>query len=138
VDILPTILDYLGIDPPETAQGESLLGLVEGPEGRSKHAVLSQDSINQTRYGLRTDDVKLVMDLKWSRRELYDLRQDPKEQIDVSAERAELADELERRLKRLVAANRRLHEAFATGGGVEGDVLSNEERKRLEALGYVN
>lgn len=138
VDILPTILDHLGIDPPASAQGESLLGLIEGAEKRPGHAVLSQDTINLTRYGLRTDDVKLIMDLKASRRELYDLCADPLEEVDVAKDRAELADELEQRLKRLVGANRRLHQAFATGAGGDQDVLSAEERKRLEALGYVN
>jgi arylsulfatase A-like enzyme len=138
VDILPTVLDYLGIDPLESAQGESLLGLVGGPEGGTKRATLSQDTVIKTRYGLRTDQVKLIMDLKAPRRELYDLREDPHEKVDVAGERAELADELERRLKSLVAANRRLHEAFATGEGVDRDPLSAEERKRLESLGYVN
>lgn len=138
VDILPTLLDHLGIGVPESAQGGSLLGLVEGEGSRPDHAVLSQDTIQQARYGLRTDDVKLIFDFKSSRRELYDLREDPEEEADVAAERAELADELERRMKRLVAANRQLHQAYATGGGGEGDVLSDEERKRLEALGYVN
>ncbi|HEX6200715.1 MAG TPA: sulfatase/phosphatase domain-containing protein, partial [Thermoanaerobaculia bacterium] len=138
VDILPTLLEYLGIDPPESAQGESLLSLVEGPEGRGKHAVLSQDTINETRYALRTDAVKLIMDLNTGRRELYDLREDPEEKVDVAAERAEVAGELERRLKRLVAANRRLHEAFATGEGPGRELLSAEERERLESLGYVN
>lgn len=138
VDIAPTILDHLGMDPPETAQGESLLDLVQGAEGRSGHAVLSQDTINKTRYGLRTDEVKLIMDLKTSRPELYDLREDPGELVDLSGERVELAAELERRLKRWVGANRRLHETFATGVGGDRELLSEEERKRLESLGYVN
>lgn len=138
VDVFPTILDYLRIASPEYVQGESLLGLIEGRQVRAKHAVLSQDTINRTRYGLRTDRWKLIMDLRSSRQELYDLQDDPEEKIDVSAERADLADELERRLKSLVGGNRRLHEAMVTGEAAGRDLLSAEERKRLEALGYVN
>jgi len=138
VDIMPTILEVLGLTVPEQAQGESLLGLVEGGSERSKTAVLSQDSINQTRYGLRTDELKLIMDLKSSRRELYDLMADPGETTEIAAERADLADQLERRLEELVRANRRSNRAFARGEAAGQDLLSPEERKRLETLGYVN
>ncbi|MFW6012126.1 MAG: sulfatase [bacterium] len=138
VDIPATLLDYLDLEVPEYFQGETLLGLVENEGDRGKEAVLSQDTIQKARYGLRTDDVKLILDFEGSRRELYDLREDPAEKTNLATERAELAEELERRLKRLVGANRRLHEDFAQGEGPESDVLSPEERKRLEALGYVN
>ena len=138
VDIMPTILDYLGIAPPKYSQGESLLGLVEGRKGRRKHAVLSQDTINPTRYGLRTDDVKFIMNLKTRRRELYDLRADPGETVNLVARRPELAAELERRLKKLVWANRRLHQAFARDEAPNPSLLSSEERERLKSLGYLN
>lgn len=138
IDVLPTILDYLGIRPPSYIQGESVLGLVEGRPGRRKHAVLSQDSITPTRYGLRTDHLKLIMDLKSSYRELYDLRSDPGEKVNLAAERPRLADELARRLKSLVWANRRLHQAFAGDAYPGLDLLSHEEKERLKALGYVN
>lgn len=138
VDIAPTILDYLGLAIPEQAQGESLMGLVEGGVVRDKTAVLSQDSITQARYGLRTKDMKLISNLERPGRELYDLLNDPGESVNLAADRSDLADELERRLKRLVVATRRLNRELATGEGAGEDLLSEGEKKRLESLGYVN
>lgn len=138
VDILPTLLGYLGITPPEHVQGRSLLPLIDGPAGHQKEAVLSQDSSNRSRYGLRTKNLKLIVDLKTSRRELYDLHRDPGEQRNVAAERVEVADRLEARLEHLVRTNRRLNRTFVSGEVTHGDPLSTEERKRLEALGYTN
>jgi len=141
VDLMPTLLEALKLDVPDGAQGESLLDLLGDGRTRTKDAVLSEDTINWTRYGLRTDDVKLIMDLKTGRRELYDLAADPGETTNLADERPDLADEMEARLERLVRTNRRLGKAIADGtqGGTGGkDVLSGEERKRLESLGYVN
>lgn len=139
VDIMPTLLDYLDLEIPETTQGVSLMELVEGATGRDKELVASQDTISLARYGLRTDSLKFIMNLKTSRRELYDLATDPGEQTNLVDERTELADRLEERLESLVRHNRALGKALAVpGDGEEGDLLSPEERERLKALGYLN
>jgi arylsulfatase A-like enzyme len=138
VDIAPTLLDHLGIEPPESFQGESLMPLIEGRPGRHKHTAVSQDTIVETRYGLRTDRAKLITDVKSSRRELYDLRADPGETVNVADRRAELASELEARLKRQMRANRLLARRLTTDRGSRREVLSAEERERLKALGYLN
>lgn len=138
IDLLPTLLETLGLAIPESALGGSLVGLIDGTGGRRGHAVLSQDTITLTRYGLRTDGEKLIMNLRGPRRELYDLAEDPSEEVDLAAERGDEADELESRLKRRVRHNRALHATYAEGQRTEEDLLSEEERKRLESLGYVN
>jgi len=138
VDLMPTLLEALKLDVPDGVQGESLLDLLGDGRTWTKDAVLSEDSITWTRYGLRTDGVKLIMDLKTGHRELYDLAADPGETTNLADERPDLADEMEGRLERLVRANRRLGRAFADGTVSGKDVLSGEERKRLESLGYVN
>lgn len=139
VDILPTLLDYLGIATPDYVQGVSLMDLVEGAAARDKEVVASQDTINLARYGLRTGTLKFIMDLKRSRRELYDLTTDPEEQINLVDERGELADRLEEQLESLVRDNRTLGRALAVpGDGAEENLLSPEERERLKALGYLN
>ncbi len=142
IDIYPTILDYLGLEAPSYIQGESLLTLLDATRTRKKHAALSQATINWKRYGLRTDDVKLIVDFVSGHRQLFDLEQDPGERHDLSKERPALAAQLERRLKTLVLGNRKLHDELANGAGAPGagdaELLSAEEKERLKALGYVN
>ena len=145
VDILPTILDVLGLTPPRYIQGESLMPLVDprSESTRRKTAVASQDTINQARYGLRTAHWKIIMDLKAGRREIYDLDQDPGETHDLSTEEPDVADRLQMRLEQRVRTNRALSARLsqdATSVDTEGvqDTLSAEERERLKALGYLN
>jgi arylsulfatase A-like enzyme len=141
VDVMPTILEVLDLAPPQYAQGESLLGLVRTAGERQKSAVASQDTVNLRRYALRTDALKLIVDLGVERRELYDLVGDPRERHNLVAERPALAAELEERLKRLVRANRTLGAQLddaANGEDSADTLLSDEERERLKALGYLN
>jgi arylsulfatase A-like enzyme len=141
VDVVPTILEVLDLPTPRHTQGESLLGLMRGSGERRKSAVASQDTVNLRRYALRTDALKVIVDLGVGRRELYDLVDDPGERHDLAAERPILAAELEERLKRLVRSNRALGAQLDTDmngeDGGEG-LLSDEERERLKALGYLN
>lgn len=140
VDVMPTILDVLGLPVPDLAQGESALELVAGAARPDDDAVTSQDTINLSRYGLRTTGVKLIMDLATGRRELYDVQRDPRELIDLAGERGELADDMEERLKRLIRHNRAVAARLSAGtaAGEDGELLSTEDRERLEALGYVD
>jgi arylsulfatase A-like enzyme len=138
VDIAPTVLDLLGIEPPETFQGESLLDLVERRPGHRKRAVYSQDSITATRYSLRTSRTKLILNLSSSKMEFYDLQTDPDERADLSAHKTNLTGEMERRLKRRIRANRTLHQELAVEADQGGEPLSPKERERLRALGYLN
>lgn len=138
VDVLPTVLEALGFEPPADIQGESLLGLLDGRTERRKRAVLSKDSIHKARYGLRTDRAKLILNLEAPRMELYDLRTDPRERDNVFADRADLASELEALLRTKIRDSRTLSASFARETQDGDDVLSSEERKNLEALGYLN
>lgn len=142
VDILPTVLDYLELEAPEYVQGVSVMPWIRQEGERSKTTVASQDTINKSRYGLRTDALKFIMDVKTSRRELYDLETDPEELDNLADERVETANDFEERLKRLLRHNRALGKQLASGDpqgtGDSDDLLSEEERDRLKALGYLD
>ena len=85
VDLLPTILDLLGLPPMKTAEGISLA---------SPHD--QQMSVMHTNY---KDDLTAVRDGPWKyivrttdgREELYDLSKDPLEKTNVAAANAEVA-----------------------------------------------
>jgi hypothetical protein len=65
--------------------------------------------------------------------ELYDLRQDPAEQEDVSAKQADLANSISKQ------AGAWLNECRANAEKVEGSVeMDRETIEELRALGYMN
>lgn len=139
VDVMPTILDVLGLPAPDYVQGQSAMDLLDGGE-RADDAVASQDTINLTRYALRSAEIKLIMDLDTGRHELYDLRRDPGETENLAGARPEVTSAMEARLKRLIRTNRSLASEMASGTAEQAgdELLSPAEKERLEALGYVN
>lgn len=136
VDLLPTLLDLAGIGRSAdfSAEGRSLLRLLEG-NGSSPERLRTFHHIAyfSAREGAVIDGRwKLVAPLDDPRRHnarLYDLRRDPGETTDVSAEHpiraAELAAHLQRKLR--------------TSGPPAGNArqLDRETRDQLRALGYL-
>ncbi len=129
VDVAPTVLDLLGIDPPASIDGASLRAFVRDPARyESKDSYFEALNPNLTRdwaplRGLVRGTHKFI-DLPIA--ELYDLAADPKEEKNVIAGRAALASELKK----------------ALGDEIEGSAPLNpsadaETLKRLESLGYV-
>lgn len=118
VDVLPTVLALLGVDAPEN-DGRSLLAERVGP-------VVSQSSVEIT-----------LRDGAWKSRfrgrgkiQLFNLAEDPAEAHDL----AESERERLRAFRRQLAAVRRL--PLVAESSLRGE-LSDEERKTLEALGYL-
>jgi len=146
VDVLPTILDAVGIEPPAGA-GRSLLGdTPAAPRGfviaeneRPHNGIrlletgfpeFDTSKIDGRMRMLRTDRYKLI----WSegRVELYDLEADPGEQRDLGAEMPQLRDELLGELEAWMAASKMRSGAAAAPGPVDP-----RAREQLRALGYV-
>jgi arylsulfatase A-like enzyme len=75
VDIMPTILELLGIRPSERVQGRSLIPLIEGkrPGREEVHSEFPATKV------IRTADWKLVHYVRAPYGELYNLRDDPYE-----------------------------------------------------------
>ena len=80
--------------------------------------------------GVRRGPFKLHYDVRLKRARLFDLRSDPDELTDVSAQHPELVQELLAELERAYGGPRATGEA---GPRVE---LTPEEKRRLESLGY--
>ncbi len=116
-DLVPTVLDVLGIEVPPGLDGTSLLPLVDGsPEGRRLAVSQRDESVS-----IRSRDWKL-----WDDR-LFHLAADPGERVDVSAVQPRVVEALRAR------RDEALRDA-AEGADVE---LSKEEVERLKALGYL-
>jgi arylsulfatase A-like enzyme len=127
VDVMPTILDVVGLEPPAEAEGMSLMPLATGTgAGRDR---IDLDT------SLRTERWKWVT----QGRRLYDLRRDPGEQHNVRRQRRKVADALSRELR----ARQLRHEATrraleARDRGEPPVALEADEREALRALGYLD
>lgn len=143
IDIVPTILDRLGVDPGPAATGRSLVPLMTGAEQEGRPAwmrtIRHAGSESIAIAGLRTDGRKLVVDASATepgeppRIALFDLEKDPGERHDVATARP-----AERRA--LLQAYRDMRERVEAHGvpRFHLDATSaGEQAKRLRALGYI-
>ena len=146
MDVAPTVLDSLGIPPPDGFQGRSLRPLFDGESEPLEYPPVISDSggrLGVFKRSVRGSRFKLIESKdtgQWqvgppfgAGYELYDLASDPLEQINLFDPDHPEAIRLMRVLE---ALDRRLAEAGteATTGDVE---LSEEERQMLESLGYI-
>jgi len=128
VDILPTLLDYLGIDSSAFGfEGHSARALIEGGGATTRYAFAMQGerrSVTDARYKLRFNGLKKEF-------YLHDLSADPEEHFDVLADNA--AD-----FVRLQSALREWEVKIAPGKSAqELTRLGVEVQERLRALGYL-
>lgn len=136
-DVMPTILDSLGIPIPKTVQGESLKPLILGQEAdtRERYAFM-MSNFTYLQYGwsplagIAGDRYKFI---RAPRPELYDLLEDANEERNLLAELPKVAAEMDDRLTRMEAAMPAPFQPVRGGGE---DRLKLE--KELEALGYAS
>jgi len=83
LDIMPTILDLLGIPIPKQCQGQSLLPLVTGKAKYTPRPVYSETKAKKTIHSLRTPTHKLIVNVNTKKMEAYNLEKDPKEQNNL-------------------------------------------------------
>ena len=132
VDVAPTILDLLGLEPAAGADGRSLSSLASGERG----AVYIESLSPYLEHGwaplfaLRGARLKYI---EAPRRELYDLAVDPGETDNriESAEHGAARDSLARELEALLLTFPPLEEVAG-----QALALDEETRARLVALGY--
>jgi arylsulfatase A-like enzyme len=120
VDLVPTILDLLGVPPPAGAgpndflSGTSLLPDVFFPAGAEPRDVLvdmPDGPFNDPRRAILHGDLKLIVSNN-ARFELYDLGRDPEERINLWEKDSPESREME---ALYAAARSRLHEVRVTG-----------------------
>ena len=148
VDLLPTILEVLAVPlpPGDPLHGRSLVSLLDGDEGGepSDRVVFASSVAEPNRYldrgyeldtrrqiyAARAGDWKLIVypNVSDDYVELYDLREDPMERRNVAAQQPEVRD-------RLLAALERWNPDYREPISLVN--LSDDERERLRALGYI-
>ena len=121
--MVPTLLDAYGLD----------LSNLEGRPLLQRRADLPVFSDTAGSHVVWQGPFKAVFDPPRGEQHLYNLEADPAERHDLSAEQPA---ELER-LHQLVELHRQLGERLRQGRGRDTDLLTDEDRERLRALGYL-
>ncbi|SNZ12533.1 Arylsulfatase A [Natronoarchaeum philippinense] len=101
LDVLPTLCDYADITPPDDLDGKSVRPLAAGQDTEWRDQVVVQTNIQLGGRVVRTDRYKYIVYERGRQREqLFDLRNDPGEMVDLS-ENAEYGDVLAEHRERL-------------------------------------
>ncbi len=135
VDVLPTLLELCGIDPPPGVRfdGRSLAGRLLGRSGSEDVPVMISARFNrgvESRVGVVEGDWKLVY-LAPDQVHLYDRREDPGETVDRAPDRADVVQ----RLMPIAARWREAH-ADLVDRGILLEEIDPALQADLQALGY--
>ena len=134
IDVLPTILDLVGVEAPEPLHGESLVPLMLEPDGDGPGFAYSESMSVHLQYGwsalysMRTEDHKYI---DAPRAELYAVNDDPAETNNLFGDLPDLAEELGSVLEDLRT------EIEAGAPETEEADLDEETLAMLASLGYV-
>ncbi len=132
VDLVPTVLDLVGLPPPAGIDGRTLARLVLHPAAEAPGVAYSETYFPRFHYGWQ--HLRSMRDGKWKyieapTPELYDVQQDPGETKNVYKAFSRRAEDLHLRLE------------AAAGSGLQAapdaTTLDPETLQRLAALGYV-
>jgi len=150
VDLYPTILDVVGVKPPDRIQGVSILPLLNGREGVPPLPAFSQQESWQRERSLRFGGYKLIVkgDLDLppdplagffiftektpENLELYDLGRDPGEHRPLRS-RQSVTRTFLREARSTLDENILLSHSFAPGEADVDDAL----KEQIKALGYI-
>jgi len=131
-DVMPTVLDLLGVTIPDNLDGISLLRDVPN----LRPAICIETLCTMVLHGwapligIRQEDFKFILA---PQKELYDFRKDPLEETNIHDQKPRLAQEFYNKLVSLVGT----HDPYLATTFQQDLTLDNETRKRLESLGYV-
>lgn len=130
IDVMPTLLAMLGLEPPKGIEGKSLVPLVEGKSEPPRECISEA-----TLHGPREIKALTLGDERLTFRGpgpgiLYDLAADSGETRDLRVQRSARGKEMETRLLRR-------HEILLESAVRAGTMhLSEAEKERIRALGY--
>lgn len=127
VDVMPTILDAMGLKRPRGLQGSSLFG---DDRPVPLVAYLGKYQRNFEESAVYSDPWKLIQRSNGDV-ELYDIRSDPAERENLASQSADVAEEMIQQLERFHAE---IRPRFTSAQTNKMDI---ESQRRLKSLGYI-
>ncbi len=135
IDVVPTILDLLGLAPDPWAQGRSVVPLLHGA-ALPERILFAEVARWRGQVGMliaaRRGDLKWIIDLESEKSLAFDLSRDSGEEHDLSAQ---LGADTPRRILEEFAAH---CAAVAPKRPRDGEALDPARRMKLRELGYVD
>ncbi len=134
VDVMPTVLEIIGLEPGLEFQGRSLAPLFESGTEPEERYIYSESWYARLHYGwsdlraLRDERYKLILS---SDPELYDLIEDPAEEHNLAGTLNTVVFEMTRSAEEQIAT---WSEGASSSTAVD---LDEETRRKLVSLGYV-
>jgi len=134
IDLLPTVLDLLGVAAPARLPGRSLAPVLRGGSQLPDAATYAESLTPRLHYGW--SDLRALREGRWKyilapRPELYDLQEDPGETNNLAAAPSARADALRAQLVGLVAREQAAP-APAAAGAIPPELV-----EKIGALGYL-
>ncbi|MEM8934764.1 MAG: sulfatase, partial [Acidobacteriota bacterium] len=130
IDLMPTLLEAVGLEPTADGQGRSLLPLIDGEPG-GRRVAFSETPVQGGSTAVTTGEHRWVR-LHGTPPRLYRYRDDPLEQLDIASRHADEAERLAALGERWRRSSRRFQFEAETVD------LPPELREQLVALGYVD
>lgn len=132
VDVLPTVLDLVGLPVPPGIVGRSLVPALRGQPLPEVGGLAEFRKETHAKDSWRTERYRLIRETPSGDVELFDVREDPLEQRNIAPEHPDIVEELSRQLER--AKNAGVERAklfdFSALGNTPGTA------KKLNDLGY--
>ena len=132
IDLTPTLLELLGVKPPEGMQGASLLPAFTG---KGTPTTLSYSETLYTKLNMGWSELRAIRTDRWKyvrapRPELYDLVGDAGETSNVLESNAAVARELEAKLESIIGVGQGPEK-------VEASAVDRRTLGQLKSLGYL-
>jgi arylsulfatase A-like enzyme len=110
IDLQPTLLELAGLPVPPTAEGRSLVPLMEGKTRSGDPHVFSEQDIVEPLRSVRDQRFKLIYSLWEGSKQLFDLRSDPKEARNIAAQNPQVTQRLLAQLQEWMQQNQLPHD----------------------------
>ena len=105
IDTAPTLLDLSGLPPLAGAEGHSLVPLIRGKISTVNPYVYAEEDAGIPARSIRSQNYKLIKYLWDGKSQLFDLKRDPAEQVDVALGNPDVVAELSARLNEWMKKN---------------------------------
>jgi len=134
IDVFPTVVDQLALPEPLGIQGTSLAPFIAGrPPSDPLMAFAEGVKLGPGQRACYVGDWKAILTMETGRLQLYNITNDPLEQMDLATLRPQRTAEF----RSLIDRQAQLNADLLAGVSVQRAPLSREQIEHLESLGYV-